>query len=293
MDCVNKGVTMKKLNLNAIRLDGQTQARVALDSAQVAEYAEAIRDGETFPPIVVFRDGSDYWLADGFHRYHATKQVGHASIEAEVKTGTVEEAQIYAFGANAKRGLSTNNEDNRSIITRMLAHPISKGWTNAEIARHVGVSKMTVGRVKASLEPEPKSVAKTYQRKNGEVVTVDTSKLATAKPRPEAVPEKVEVPEIDEKEQKISELVDTINELVVENQKLKDAIAIGQWDASDIEKIDVQDTIADLREQIKNLEIDNKALRDSRDMFQNRNAELLNTVKRLQAKLKKIDAVEA
>jgi FtsZ-binding cell division protein ZapB/uncharacterized protein YerC len=292
MDCVNKGVKMKKLNLEAIRLDGQTQARVALDSAQVAEYAEAIRDGETFPPIVVFHDGSDYWLADGFHRYHATKQVGHVSIEAEVRTGTVEEAQIYAFGANAKRGLSTNNEDNRSIITRMLAHPISKGWTNAEIARHVGVSKMTVGRVKTSLEPEPQRAEKTYQRKNGEKVTVDTTKLATNKPRLETAPE-IEEPEVDEREQKISELVDTINELVVENQKLKDAIAVGQWDASDIEKIDVQDTIADLREQIKNLEIDNKALRDSRDMFQNRNAELLGTVKKLQSKLNKIEAVGA
>ena len=281
---------MKKLNLDLIRLDGQTQARVALDSAQVAEYAEAIKDGEKFPAVVVFHDGSDYWLADGFHRYHATKQVGHVSIEAEVRTGTVEEAQIYAFGANAKRGLSTNNEDNRSIIIRMLAHPISKGWTNAEIARHIGCSKMTVGRVKTSLEPEPERVEKTYQRKNGETVTVDTSKLAT---RAKVEAPKAEDPEqIDEQEQKISELVDTINELVVENQKLKDAIAVGQWDASDIEKLDVQDTISDLREQIKNLEIDNKALRDSRDMFQNRNAELLGTVKKLQAKIKKIE-VEA
>lgn len=282
---------MKKLNLDLIRLDGQTQARVALDSAQVAEYAEAIRDGEKFPAVVVFHDGSDYWLADGFHRYHATKQVGHVSIEAEVRTGTVEEAQIYAFGANAKRGLSTNNEDNRSIITRMLSHPISKGWTNAEIARHIGCSKMTVGRVKTSLEPEPNRVEKTYQRKNGETVTVDTSKLAT-KAKVEAAPKAQEPEEIDEREHKISELVDTINELVVENQKLKDAIAVGQWDASDIEKLDVQDTISDLREQIKNLEIDNKALRDSRDMFQNRNAELLGTVKKLQAKIKKIE-VEA
>jgi FtsZ-binding cell division protein ZapB len=149
-----------------------------------------------------------------------------------------------------------------------------------------------VGRVKTSLEPEPQRAEKTYQRKNGEKVTVDTTKLATNKPRLETAPE-IEEPEVDEREQKISELVDTINELVVENQKLKDAIAVGQWDASDIEKIDVQDTIADLREQIKNLEIDNKALRDSRDMFQNRNAELLGTVKKLQSKLNKIEAVGA
>ena len=280
---------MKKLNLNAIRLDGETQARIALDNAQVADYAEAMRDGDKFPPIVVFHDGSDYWLADGFHRYHATKQIGHTSIEAEVKVGTVEEAQIYAFGANAKRGLSTNQEDNRSIIIRMLNHPISKGWTNAEIARHVGVSKMTVGRVKSSLESKatkaPGDNKKTYQRKDGQQVTVDTSKLKTKKAQPEA-----ETPQEDERDHKIAELIDTVNELSAENQRLKDAIAIGQWDASEIEKIDVQDTITELREQIRIMEIDNHALRDSRDMFQNRNAELMKSVKVLQAKLKKLEA---
>jgi septal ring factor EnvC (AmiA/AmiB activator) len=46
--------------------------------------------------------------------------------------------------------------------------------------------------------------------------------------------------------------------------------------------------MADLREQIRVLEADNKAIRQSRDMFQNRNSELMKTVKALQAKLKKL-----
>lgn len=285
---------MKKLNLEAIRLDGETQARVALDSDQVAEYAEAMRDGDKFPAIVVFHDGSDYWLADGFHRYHATKQLGHASIEAEVKTGTKEEAQIYSFGANARRGLSTNPEDNRSIITRMLNHPISSTWTLGEVARHVGVSKMTVSRVKASLQPKAQKAQedtkKTYQRKDGKEVTIDTAKSKTkkAEPKPELPDEQ---PEHDERDQRIAELMDTVSELNAENQKLRDMVAVGSWDASEIEKIDAQDTINDLREQLRVLEIDNAALRDSRDMFQNRNAELMKSVKALQSKLKKLDTV--
>ena len=126
---------------------------------------------------------------------------------------------------------------------------------------------------------------KTYQRKDGQQVTVDTSKLKTKKAQPEA-----ETPQEDERDHKIAELIDTVNELSAENQRLKDAIAIGQWDASEIEKIDVQDTITELREQIRIMEIDNHALRDSRDMFQNRNAELMKSVKVLQAKLKKLEA---
>jgi len=78
-----------------------------------------------------------------------------------------------------------------------------------------------------------------------------------------------------------------VNALSTENQRLRDAIAVGQWEATDIEKIDAEETIKELREQIRLLEIDNRALRDSRDMFQNRNAELMKMVKSLQAKLKK------
>jgi len=42
--------------------------------------------------------------------------------------------------------------------------------------------------------------------------------------------------------------------------------------------------VVNLREQIRVLEIDNKALRDSRDMYQQRNAELIRQVKSLSKK---------
>jgi hypothetical protein len=267
---------MTKLNLDQIRIDGDTQARIALDSAQVASYAECLREGDKFPPVVVFHDGSHYWLADGFHRYHAHRQAELPDIEVEVAPGTVDEAQIYSFGANSKRGLSTTHEDNRAIIKRMFEHPISKGWTNAQIARHVGVSKMTVGRIKASLGITSPT-KRTYTKKDGQKVTINTEKLSTKQPQEDTSADMA------------AEMAGTVELLSAENQRLKDAIAVGQWDASDIEKIDAQETINELREQIRLLEIDNRALRDSRDMFQNRNAELMQLVKSLQSKLKKLD----
>jgi hypothetical protein len=45
------------------------------------------------------------------------------------------------------------------------------------------------------------------------------------------------------------------------------------------------DLVKELRSTIRILEIDNQALRDSRDMFQNRNAELLKTIGALKKKL--------
>lgn len=263
------------IELTKIRLDGETQARVELNTTKVAQYAEHMEEGDGFPPVIVFHDGSHYWLADGFHRWHAAKLAGLSVIGADVRTGTVQDAQLFSFGANAKRGLPTTPEDNKAIVLRMFEHPLSKDWTNAEIARHVGLSKMTIGRIKASLQiAEPaakviKNAGKTYE--------VPTESLSRKK-------------KVEPEDQGSDDLADTINELVSENQRLKDAVAIGQWDASDIEKIDVQDTISELREQIRLLEIDNAALRDSRDMFQARNAELMSTVKSLQAKVKKLEA---
>lgn len=274
------------IELTKIRLDGETQARVELNTAKVAQYAEHMEEGDDFPPIIVFHDGSHYWLADGFHRWHAAKLAGLSVIGADVRTGTVQDAQLFSFGANAKRGLPTTPEDNKAIVLRMFEHPLSKDWTNAAIARHVGLSKMTVGRIKASLQiAEPTTKTMTNRGRTFEVPTESLVRKGRTKP----AKEEQTVEKIEEPAQESNELADTINELVAENQKLRDAVAVGQWDASEIEKIDVQDTINELREQVRVLEIDNAALRDSRDMFQARNAELMSTVKVLQAKIKKLE----
>ena len=268
---------MKKLNLALIRIDGDTQAREALSQEKVAEYSELMQDGAVFPPIEVFFDGSEYWLADGFHRYFATQKNGTVSIEANIHNGTLDDAQLYAFGANKGRGLEMSPKDIRSVVMRMLRHPIWGKWTNAEIARHVGCSKMTVGRVKATMQEPETDTKKKYRDKNGQEQVIQTKNIGRQKEK-----EKEE----DGEAQRVVELTDTVNDLSNENQALRDKIAIGQWDASEIEKIDVHDTVAELREQIRVLEIDNKALRESRDMYQNRNAELMKTVKALQNKLK-------
>jgi hypothetical protein len=271
---------IKTLNLAVLRLDGDTQARLALSQEKVQEYAALMEDGEEFRPIDAFFDGSDYWLADGFHRYFATKANKKTAIAVTVHNGTLEDAQLFAFAANKGHGLHMSATDIRHCIVRMLEHPVWGGWSNAAIAKHVGTSKMTVGRVKAAMSEPEESTEKKYVNKHGQEKTMKTAKIG----RP-AKPAEAPEPEVDDK---AAELADTINDLAEENRKLKDAIAIGAWDATDIEKEDAQETITTLREEIRVLEIEVKTLRESRDMFQNRNAELMRTVKSLQAKLKKL-----
>jgi len=276
---------LNKIKLTQIRTDGGTQARVSLNQDTVNEYAQQMQDGAIFPPIVVFSDGSDNWLADGFHRYFASRQVGSLEIDAEIHEGTVDDATLYAFGATARRGMTFTKEDYKHIVTRMMQHPTWSTWSTRKIAEHIGCSAMTISRVKSSLEEAPKTVAYT---RNGKEKTMDISSIGKAPRAPKkADPTPPEDPPIEEINQS-EELIDTINKLSEENERLKDAIAVGQFDASDIEKVDVEETIRDLREQIRLKDIEIESLRESRDIHQQKAAELLKTVNSLKAKIKKM-----
>ncbi len=284
---------MKKLNILNIRTDGGTQPRLELDQGMVKDYAEKMRDGIVFPPIIVFHDGSEYWLADGFHRYFATKSNALTTIEAEVKQGTLRDAMLFAWSANNRHGKPPKPEDIRAIIRKMFEDEEWSKWSNVQIAKQLEVSISTVQRLRVAYQEEHKEQKKTtvtYVDKHGNTTTMETSsiKKKTKKTeRPTTKPDLTTEPS--EMEQKVKELADTVNTLAEENTLLKDKIALGQWDASEIEKIDAEETIKDLRKQIKVLEIENKSLRESRDIYQNENAELIRTVKSLKAKLKKFE----
>ena len=87
----------------------------------VADYAEAMLDGATFPAIVVYHDGAAYWPADGFHRIEASKKAGKMSILAEVRQGNKPDAMLAAVGVNAIHGLRRTQADKRRSVLAMLA----------------------------------------------------------------------------------------------------------------------------------------------------------------------------
>jgi hypothetical protein len=74
---------MTDLPLTLIK-DGGAQIRAdGLNQETVHEYAEAMRGGDIFPPIIIFFDGTDHWLAEGFHRVEA-----HGSLRCGESTST-------------------------------------------------------------------------------------------------------------------------------------------------------------------------------------------------------------
>jgi len=99
------------IRLADIRWDADCQTRALVESETVLEYAEAMKDGATFPPVIVFHDSTSYWLADGYHRFLATKTLARergdeetATISADVRQGSKLDAVRYALSANARHG---------------------------------------------------------------------------------------------------------------------------------------------------------------------------------------------
>ena len=180
---------MKTINIEAIRIDGKTQSRAEIHNDTVAEYADALESGTTFPPIIVFFDGVDYWLGDGFHRVHAFRQAGRASINADVREGTQSDAQLFSYGVNTDHGLRRTNADKRKAVTGALQHPVSCKWSDNQIAKHCGVSDKTVSAVRTSIfgnSEDAKPTERTVTR-GGTTYTQNTENIGGKKKAGEAV----------------------------------------------------------------------------------------------------------
>lgn len=140
--------------LERIRRDGGTQPRAAIDYGIVEEYAQAMGDGAVFPPVVVFFDGTDYWLADGFHRCEAHAVCGLVDIDCDVRQGTVRDAILHSVGVNAAHGMRRTNADKRRSVMRLLEDPEWSQWPNRQIARQCAVSLDMVNRHRDSMAPQ-------------------------------------------------------------------------------------------------------------------------------------------
>ena len=106
----------KRVKIDDIDIYAGTQTRLETNDEAVSGYAESMKQGAQFPPIVLFFDGSRHYLADGFHRYLAAKRIEESDIPAEVREGTRTDALIFALGANATNGLYRTNADKRHAV---------------------------------------------------------------------------------------------------------------------------------------------------------------------------------
>ena len=136
------------------------------EAATVSEYADAMRDGATFPPVTLYADGTLFYVSDGFHRVEAARQAGREAILAEVREGTRREAILAAAAANATHGLRRTQADKRKAVATLLRDPEWTKWSDREIGRACAVDHKTVARVRSELTGEIPSV-RTYTDRHG------------------------------------------------------------------------------------------------------------------------------
>ncbi|MGB8700580.1 MAG: ParB N-terminal domain-containing protein, partial [Thermosynechococcaceae cyanobacterium] len=165
---------MEKLEISLIRLDGGTQPRADHSQDLVDEYADAMKAGATFPPITVFSDGADFWLADGFHRIQAASNLGFSVISVEIIHGSLRDAVLYSTGVNATHGLRRSNDDKRKAVLTLLLDPEWSQWSDREISRKCGVSNRFVSNLRKEVTVNG---SQSLLRKGGDGRTINTSNI--------------------------------------------------------------------------------------------------------------------
>ena len=147
-----------QLPIEKIDIRDQYQIRFHLDETRVNEYAELMKDGVQFPPILVgefvgYR-GPDpdptYFLLDGYHRLEAAKRVGKTAMIVNVAQVSSNADKIEtALRANSQHGLPLTAEERRRAAMFLISWYPKE--TLQKLARRCGVSKSTVARIRDEL----------------------------------------------------------------------------------------------------------------------------------------------
>ena len=271
----------KVMNIGALVLDEKLQSRTEIDEATVAEYTESVKGGDEFPAVLVYFDGINYYLTDGYHRYHAHKRAERVSILCDVVNGTFRDAVFHATGANSKHGMRRTNADKRKAVMTLLDDLVWMEMSSQEIAAHCGVSIPFVSNLKTS-GGKPSSETVKYRAPSGEIF-----EKKKAPGRPAKVPE-IKAPEIEHKKDEQEQAA--IDAILAENDELKARVAVVAMDATEEEKQAATELITELREELRITKIELAAVKQSRDQYQSENSQLKKQVLSMQRQLKKEQA---
>lgn len=261
-------VMSENLFLDEIRIDGGTQMREQINEDVVADYAALIRNEIKFPPVIVYFDGTNNWLADGFHRYFAHQAAGKEEINITLRNGTKREAILYAAKANSTHGLRRTIADKRKAVKRMLDDPEWSLWSDRAIALSCDVTHPFVAKIRAEVvtlppqdEKKPEKIAK--EPKEPKEITESSSQPA----------EKISHPEND--------FAPSAEEL--EANRLRE-----QADRELLQKmLDSDDVMADLHAEVKRLSDLNASFQTRINVLMREKNEAIKMVMDLQKQLDK------
>jgi hypothetical protein len=108
----------------------------------------------------VFFDGSEYWLGDGYHRWHAAREADITSFRCDIRQGSRRDAILFACSANVLHGLRRKNADKHRAVMTLLNDAEWSTWSDNVIAEKCGVSHPFVGKLRSQLVTVTSSTTK-------------------------------------------------------------------------------------------------------------------------------------
>ena len=103
-----------------IKLDNNFYPRFKQSWVTVQDYAESMRIGAKFPPIVLGKHWGKFYLIDGFHRLKAYEQNGVKYVETEIlKIKNKQQIYIEAVKLNAIHGRPFSFQEKINIAVNL------------------------------------------------------------------------------------------------------------------------------------------------------------------------------
>ena len=174
-------MTITMIKISDLILSEEVQSRVSLDENVINEYAEAMKNGDEFPPIDVYKDGDDNYVADGFHRVKGAIKAGLTEFKAKIKEGTIRDAILHSVSANSTHGLRRTNLDKRNAVEKLLVDPEWQLWSDRKIADKCAVSPSTVAKVRNDLSVQVGQIQERNFERNGKTHTMNTTNIGAKK----------------------------------------------------------------------------------------------------------------
>ena len=276
---------MNTISIDEVKETYEAQARAAICEKTVAEYADAMSKGIIFPAITVFADSIEFIIADGHHRYLAAKKIGAKKIEVILEPGSVRDAILFSVGANAKHGLRRTLADRRKAVTILLQDEEWTMWSNSKIAEKCCCSVELVARIRQEIGAEKTSTACT---RNGKRMLMRTPRHVRS--QEDVYPSEnggIEESPPDPKDIELEIAKAACSDAAIEIEDLKDRLTKIQLVGDEADREAAALEVDEMRRQIKLLEVEVRALANSRDQFQNENVQLMKQVNYLERQRKK------
>lgn len=131
------------VKLADIELDDDGPSRAWIRRDRVDDYAAVYADKEqakAMPAVVLFHDGSKYWIGDGKHRSIAAISAGLKEIWAVVRKGSRDDAFGFSLSANSTHGVPPDAKDREKSVRWLLGNPRYSEYSVARLAKLVGCS---------------------------------------------------------------------------------------------------------------------------------------------------------